>query len=146
MIKILKNDSILDILTKISQSDDSKITLEFPFWHPVLHNYLSLKILKTKVWEKKLLILTNDKTSQKIGKPLWIKYKKNISEKHYDEKKVLQNTLKENYSFWEYAIFEIKTIFWLVKGNILQDKRINSLWYIATNINISIKMYYLFFY
>ncbi len=147
MIKILKNDSILDILTKISQCEDSKIILEFPFGHPVLHNYLSLKILKTKVWNKSLLILTNDKTSQKIGKPLWIKYKKNIHEKHLDEKKVLQHTLKENYSFWEYALFEIKKIFWVVRWNILQDKKINSLWYYSNkhkNINKTVLFIFMF--
>jgi len=66
MIQIEKNDSIVDILTKISSSNKQEIILQFPFGHPVLHNYLSLKIIQTKLRKKKLLILTNDKTSKKI--------------------------------------------------------------------------------
>ena len=74
MIKINKNDSIIDIIIKIKNCKDKEIVLEFPFWHPILHNYTSLKILKTKADKKELVIVTNDKTSKRIWKKLWIKY------------------------------------------------------------------------
>ncbi|MDR2640279.1 MAG: hypothetical protein LBC61_02915 [Candidatus Peribacteria bacterium] len=48
MIKVNKNDSIVDIIIKIKNSKEKEVILEFPFGHPVLHNYISLKILKTK--------------------------------------------------------------------------------------------------
>jgi hypothetical protein len=48
MIKINKTDSIVDIILKIKNSNEKEVVLEFPFGHPVLHNYTSLKILKAK--------------------------------------------------------------------------------------------------
>jgi CRISPR/Cas system CSM-associated protein Csm2 small subunit len=48
MIKIHKHDSIVDIIIKIKDNKEKDIVLEFPFLHPVLHNYTSLKILKNK--------------------------------------------------------------------------------------------------
>jgi len=74
MIKINKNDSIIDIIIKIDNCKKKEIVLDFPFWHPIIHNYTSLKILKTKAWKKDLIIITNDKSAKKIGKKLWIKY------------------------------------------------------------------------
>ncbi len=127
MIKIEKNDSIVDILTKISVSKKQEIILQFPFWHPVLHNYLSLKIIQTKLRNKKLLILTNDKTSRKIWKLLWIKYAANKQELKNNSNN--PNILKQNYSFLEYAHYEIKKFFWFLKWNIQINKKINSINY-----------------
>ncbi len=129
MIQIDKSDSIVDILTKISDSDKQEIVLQFPFWHPVLHNYLSLKIIQTKLRKKKLLILTNDKTSKKIWKLLWIKYWKNKHELKDFFDSESQNIIKENYSFIEYSIYEIKKFFWTLKWGIQSNKKINSINY-----------------
>ena len=74
MIKIKVSDSLVDIIAKIKDCDDKNIIIEFPFWHPVMHNYLSLKILKNKSEKKSLTIVTSDITSKKIWTPLWIKY------------------------------------------------------------------------
>lgn len=117
MILIDKEDSIVDILKKISSEKDGNIVLSFPFWHPVLHNRVSLKTIKGRTKNKKLLILTNDKASKKIGAGLWIHYKKNNNYNHNEGKiKKTHSTqydiLKENYSFLEYALFEYKKIIW----------------------------------
>ena len=48
MIKILAQDTIVDVVNKINNCEDKEIILEFPFSHPILHNYMSLKILKSK--------------------------------------------------------------------------------------------------
>ena len=45
MIKVNNNDSIIDIIQQIQKEKKDEIIIEFPFWHPILHNYLSLKIL-----------------------------------------------------------------------------------------------------
>ncbi len=145
MIKIQKNDSILDILDKISNSKDPQIILEFPFWHPVLHNYLSLKVLKNKAENKNLIIHTNDKTSRKIGKSLWIKYQNNVNEVNQNNSS--KSDLQKNYTFIEYGLFEIKKFLWLVRWNIQQDKKVNSLRYYSNKhktINKTILIVFLF--
>ena len=129
MIQIDKSDSIVDILTKISNSNEPEIVLQFPFWHPVLHNYLSLKIIQTKIRNKKLLILTNDKTSKKIGKLLWIKYWTNKNELNDFFDSESKNIIKENYSFLEYSVYEIKKFFSTLKWNIQLNKEVNSINY-----------------
>lgn len=116
MIKINKNDSIIDIIIKIKNCKQKEICLEFPFWHPILHNYTSLKILKTKAGKKELIIFTNDKTSKRIWKKLWIKY--NL---------VIKPDLPESdYSFWEYFLYTIKNYFKEFKNFITNKARENS--------------------
>lgn len=110
MIKIKKTDSIVDIIRKIKNSKDKEVILEFPFGHPILHNYTSLKILKTKSWKKDLIIITNDATTKKIWKKLWIKYS-------------LTNNLdliEHNYTFFEYFIYVFKNYFREVKDLFLR--------------------------
>lgn len=116
MIKIDKNDSIIDIIIKIKNSNDKQIVLEFPFWHPVLHNYTSLKILKTKAWKKELIINTNDKTSKKIWKKLWIKYSLETK----------ADILDKQYSFWEYFLYTLKNYFEELKIFITKRARENN--------------------
>ena len=133
MIKIKKEDSIVDILKKISKSKSEEIILDFPFWHPVLHNHLSLKIIQTKTRNKKLSIISNDKTAKKIAKILGIKFLKN--KKNKSKKNITtQDILKHNFTFLEYAKFEIKLflqkIIFFVKWNIKSNKKINNIFYI----------------
>jgi len=132
MIKIKKEDSIVDILKKISKSKSEEIILDFPFWHPVLHNHLSLKIIQTKTRNKKLSIISNDKTAKKIAKILGIKFLKNKKNKS-EEDITTQDILKHNFTFLEYAKFEIKLflqkINFFVKWNIKSNKKINSIFY-----------------
>ena len=74
MIKVKIDDTIIDIIDKIQGEKAPEIILDFPLGHPILHNYISLKILKSKVWGKKLIIATNDMIGKKIWKRLWIEY------------------------------------------------------------------------
>ena len=108
MIKINKSDSIIDIIIKINNCKKKEIILDFPFWHPILHNYTSLKILKNKAWKKELILITSDKTAKNIWKNLWIKYSQLWE----------TDLLEYNYTFTEYTkylfrryITEIKQIF-----------------------------------
>lgn len=111
MIKIQKTDTIIDILGKMKEQQWDDIILAFPFWHPILHNYLSLKIIKNRSWTKNLLIVTSDQTSRKIGKHLGIKYSFIKDDKFYDEESTKQKILKHNFTFWEYFRFEVKHFF-----------------------------------
>jgi hypothetical protein len=49
MIKVKIDDTIIDIIDKIQGEKAAEIILDFPLGHPILHNYISLKILKSKV-------------------------------------------------------------------------------------------------
>lgn len=111
MIRIERGDTIIDILWKIKEENWDDVILAFPFWHPILHNYLSLKIIKSRVGEKKLLIITSDQTSRKIGKHLGIKYSFIKDDKAYEEASTKEKIMKHNFWFWEYFIFEIKHFF-----------------------------------
>ena len=112
MIKVNKQDSIIDIIIKMKLVNDKEIVLEFPFWHPVLHNYTSLKILKNNSGKKDLIIITSDATAKKIWKKLWIKYS------------MINNgdILEHNYSFWEYCKVLVKNYIWEFK-NIFKNNR-----------------------
>jgi len=105
MIKINKSDSIIDIIIKINNCKQKEIVLDFPFWHPILHNYTSLKILKNKAWNKDLVLITNDKTARNIWRKLWIKYPQ------------LWDTdlLEYNYTFLEYTKYILKRYVWEIK-------------------------------
>lgn len=98
MIKINKNDSIIDIINKINNCKQKEIILDIPFWHPILHNYTSLKILKNKSWKKELILITSDKTAKNIWKKLGIKYSQ-----LWDV-----DLLEYNYSFLEYTKYILK--------------------------------------
>lgn len=101
MIKISKKDSIIDVIIKINNCKQKEVVLDFPFGHPIIHNYTSLKILKNKCWKKDIIIITNDKTAQLILKKLWIKYSK-----LWDP-----DLLEYNYTFFEYWKYLVKRYF-----------------------------------
>ncbi|MDD5213343.1 MAG: hypothetical protein PHG82_02880 [Candidatus Gracilibacteria bacterium] len=107
MIKIQENDTIVDIINRMNASEDKELILDFPFSHPVLHNYLSLKILKSKASLRPITIVTADMASRKIGKSLGINYSV-VSDTTTLEDKRKENLLKHNFSFLEYMIFELK--------------------------------------
>jgi hypothetical protein len=98
MIKINNKDSIIDVIIKINNCKQKEIVLDFPFGHPIIHNHTSLKILKNKAWKKDLIIITNDKTAQRIWKNLWIKYSK-LGD---------PDLLEYNYTFFEYTKYLFK--------------------------------------
>ncbi len=114
MIKINKKDSIIDIIIKIDNCKNKEIVLDFPFWHPIIHNYISLKILKAKAKKKNIIIITNDKTARKIGSKLWIKYSK-IGD---------TDLLEYNYTKLEYTKYIIKRYF-IELTQIFSDKTNN---------------------
>lgn len=128
MIKVSKTDTIVDVLKKIDKEKEDKIIIDFPFWHNILHNHLSLKIIQTKSRNKKLIIISNDKTAKKIWKLLWIKFIKSKNSDSNEIKSNLEN-LKENYSFLEYTKFEIKSFLNKFNWNIKNNKKVNSIYY-----------------
>lgn len=134
MIEIKNSDTVVDVLKKIDKEKSDKIMLIFPFWHPILHNHLSLKIIQTKSRNKKLVIVSNDKTAKKIGKLLWIKFVKNKKNNISEIKSNLDN-LKENYSFLEYAKFEIKNFFNKFSWDIKNNKKVNRIYYFKNKYN-----------
>ena len=118
MIKINKKDSIIDVIKKISDWIQKEIVLDFHFWNPILNSYKSFKILKNKAWLKDLIIITNNKTSIKIWKKLWIKYSQ-----IWDS-----DLLEYNYTFLEYTKYifkryflELSQFFWNKNTDIVFD-------------------------
>lgn len=107
MIKVNSTDSIIDIIQKIQKEKKDEIIIEFPFWHPILHNYLSLKILRNKTWSKSLTIITKDLTCRKIWKKLWINFSI-INDDKFSEVSWKAKIIDHNLTFFEYLIFEIK--------------------------------------
>jgi hypothetical protein len=122
MIKVQSQDTIIDILSKINSETSDDIILEFPFWHPILHNYLSLKIIKNKAGTKKVTIITSDLTSRKIGKLLWIHYSIIKDQKFHEEKSTQKALLSYNFTFFEYALFELRKYWRELKENIRENK------------------------
>lgn len=108
MIKVLPTDTIIDVVNKINNCTEKELFIEFPFWHSILNNYMSLKILKNKAWEKRITILTHDIVSKKIWTPLWINYSLVKDSEFHKEKNLKQELLKQNFTFFEYFIFVIK--------------------------------------
>jgi len=128
MIQIKNTDTLIDILEKITSIEWRDIILNFPIWHPILHNYLSLKIIKSKSAWKKLTIITNDLISRKIGKNLWIHYSI-IKDSEYIENKSMNHSelMKHNFSFSEYFIFELKKYYREIVSFIKRNKKINTI-------------------
>ncbi len=121
MITIKKTDNIFDVISKIKKYETKKnnIILSFPFAHDILYSKISLKSIKDST-DKKIIIKTNDILSKKIWKQLWIHY--NIID---EAKKPLQkkDLLKYNYTFFEYLLYEIKTILWKILPEIFKNKK-----------------------
>lgn len=109
MIPIKLDDTIIDIIQKIESHEHNwDIILDIPVWHPLLHNYISLKILKNKAPKgKKLIIVTSDRLSRKIWQQLWIEYSL-IRNKDIVENSSKNEILKKNFSIYEYFWYQIK--------------------------------------
>lgn len=70
MIKIKIDDSIIDIIDKIEKNNQEKVILSFPSGHPILHNHLSLKIIKSKSSQREVIIQTSDRIGKSIAKKM----------------------------------------------------------------------------
>lgn len=136
MIKISHNDSLVDIIEKIQKNEEKEIFLDFPAWHSILHNYISLKILKTKAEWRNITIATNDIIASKIGKKLWMRYTL-IKDKDYIEKREVNswNLMKHNFWFLEYLIFELKKYYKNSINLLRHNKKINSITYYGKKYN-----------
>lgn len=157
MIKVKKTDTIIDIISKINEEKKGNIILDFPLGHPILHNYVSLKILKTHCGRKRLIIVTPDITSRKIGKNLGIEYSLVKDSKFYEEKQEQWNILKHNFSFSEYFIFELKKYAKKIKKFFIENKNIkfytskyqkqqSRIWFFLVWLIISIFLFLFIFY
>ena len=127
MIEIKIQDTLVDVVEKIESHKKWDIILDFPLWHPILHNYVSLKVLKSKAKKKRLVIATNDKVWRKIGKNLWIEYSL-VKNRDFIEENTQAHLIKHNYSFWEYFKFQLRTYGKDIKSSIEANKKFNSLW------------------
>lgn len=133
MIKVNNNESIIDIIQKIQKEKKDEIIIEFPFWHPILHNYLSLKILKNKAWSKTLTIITKDLTCRKIWKRLGINFSI-MGDDEFIESSWKAKIIWHNLTFFEYLKFEIKNyikmfIYFISKNSKVDEFRKYSLQY-----------------
>ncbi len=159
MIKINTEDSILDIVRKIKESWKDDIILDFPFWHPILHNYLSLKTLKDKYSKWGLTIITNDLTSRKIWKPLWIEYSIIKDKDFFEKSDYKQNLMKHNFTLWEYLKYIVKKYYREFIDFILFNRKSNSisryrkksdsksnLWFFFLSLLIAIILFLFIFY
>lgn len=129
MIKVQTSDTIVDVVNKINHCKDEELLLEFPFWHSILNNYMSLKILKNKAGEKRITILTHDLLSKKIGAPLGINYSLVKDSEFHKDKNFKQELLKHNFSFFEYFVFVMKKYFARFLQFLWKKTGINSLKY-----------------
>lgn len=129
MIKVLQTDTIIDVVNKINNCSDKELLIEFPFWHSILNNYMSLKILKNKAWDKRITILTHDIASKKIWTPLWINYSIVKDSEFHKEKNLKQELLKHNFTFFEYFVFIIKKYITRFLNFLWNKSGINSLKY-----------------
>lgn len=127
MIHIKIDDTIVDIVDKMELEKSEEIILDFPLWHPILHNYISLKILKSKANNKKLIIATSDKIWKKIGKQIGIEYSV-IKNKGFIENTSSKSLLGHNYTFWEYLKFQISSYKSEFFHNIQSHKKLHTLW------------------
>lgn len=159
MIKVNHGDTLIDIIDSIQKETGKDIILDFPAGHSILHNYISLKILKTKSWEKNLIITTSDILASKIWKKLGIKYTL-IKDKDFIEKKSIQSDyMQHNFSFLEYLRFEIKRYYRESINFIKRNKKINTItyyskkyqkssgiWYFIIGLWVSISIFFFIFY
>ena len=127
MIKISRKDTIVDIVQKIDDSKENDIILDFPTWHPILHNRLSLRIIKNKAGKRKLIILSSDLTSRKIWKSLWIKYSIIKDRKFIAEWYKNEDLMKYNFTFFEYLSFEVKHLYKNILSSLARNKNISSI-------------------
>ena len=111
MIKIETQDTIIDIVNKINNCKEPELILSFPMGHNILHNYMSLKILKSKAWNKKITISTTDLVSKKIWTPIWINYTIIKDWEIIKKANTKQKLMKKNYSFFGYFLYVIKEYF-----------------------------------
>ena len=136
MIKINEQETIIDVVNKINECTDKEILLEFPFWHQILHNYLSLKIIKNKAWNKRITILTNDLISKKIWENIWINYSIVKDPDFFKERSIKQELLKHNFTFFEYFLFEVKKYFRKIINFLWAKAWIDSLKYYSPYDNV----------
>jgi len=127
MIHIKINDTIVDIIDKMNLEKGNKIVLDFPLGHPILHNYISLKIIKSKAQDKRLIIATSDQIWKKIWKQIWIEYSI-IKNKSFIENNSPSSILGHNYTFWEYLKFQISSYKSEIFQNIQNHKKFHTLW------------------
>lgn len=133
MIPIKKEDSLIDIIEKIQAQTQGDIILDIPLWHPVLHNYISLKLIKSKTGkERKCIIATSDRIGRRIGKSLGIEYS-HIKNSDFIEENTSQNILQHNFTLWEYFIFQLSSYKKEIFSFFETHKKMNSLWKYSKN-------------
>jgi len=127
MIQIKIDDTIVDIVDKMELEKSKEIILVFPLWHPILHNYISLKIIKSKAKNRKLIIATNDTLGKKIGKKIGITYS-TVKSKSFLKDASSQSLLGHNYTFLEYLKYQLKSYKSELFYSFQNQKKFHSIW------------------
>lgn len=126
MIQIQIRDTLVDIIEKIESQKSWDIILDFPLGHPILHNYVSLKVLKSKAKNRRFVIATSDKVWRKIGKSLGIEYSL-VKNRSFLENGSQDELMQHNYSFFEYLKFQVRSYSWEFRSSIEANKKFNTL-------------------
>ncbi|MDA9128990.1 hypothetical protein N9J72_00755 [Candidatus Gracilibacteria bacterium] len=126
MIQVQIRDTLVDIVEKIESQETGDIVLDFPLGHPILHNYVALKVLKSKVKNKRFIIATSDKIGRKIGKSLGIEYSI-VKNKSFLEQNSQAELMQHNYSFWEYIKYQISSYKSELKSGLEANKGFHSI-------------------
>lgn len=97
MIQLHKKDSIVDLIEKIDNHDQTSFEIHIPKWHSILFNLVSLRILDSKIGRRNILIVTPDEQGKKNLKKIGIQFK----EEGY------RNLTQYNYNIYEYIKYLI---------------------------------------
>lgn len=106
MIRIQNHDTIIDIIEKMEQDDSEELLLHFPVWHPIVHNKIALRVIKSKAKHKKLTVLTHDALWKNLMKKAGIHFSKENMSRELRSKNS-KNLLKYNFSIIEYIKIEL---------------------------------------
>jgi len=123
MIYIKLEDTIIDIIEKIEETAQNKMALYFPVWHPILHNYISLKIIKSKTLKHDITIHTNDIVWRKVVKKVGIK----LSKEKNKESDSPQTIMLHNFTVRQYTKYLFKKYKEEIKVYFSTNRKINNI-------------------
>lgn len=126
MIQVQNNDTIIDIAEQIEKQGSGNVIVSFPVGHPLVHNNIALKILKSKVGNRDLTIISHDRIWKKIWKKLWINFS-HVGNKNFLEKSSQNTLMKYNFSIWEYIVFQVKNYKQELKNFFSKNKQLKYL-------------------
>ncbi|MDD3120098.1 MAG: hypothetical protein PHF46_01670 [Candidatus Gracilibacteria bacterium] len=155
-IKILGDSMIIDVLKKIENESIGHENVFLDIDESlVLRNYLNLKLLVYKFPRKKFSIISSDKDIKKMCESLGINYFYKSEVEDTGEEITNVNILKHNFTFFEYLIYEVKRVHFMIssffikrnliyKKNHLKEK--SNLFLLFTGLIMSVTLLVVIFY